>query len=116
MQSETRVHSYDYDRELFASLRQAFIAGKLSPDSSRLSCPPTALDEHDPRVRRPPQDPAVVGAQRAAGEAAIAAGEVAALILNGGLATRFGGLVKGVVPVFGDDPQHSFLAVKLGAL
>ncbi|MBX3250141.1 MAG: UTP--glucose-1-phosphate uridylyltransferase [Myxococcales bacterium] len=45
----------------------------------------------------------------ALGEAAIARGEVGAVILAGGMATRFGGVVKAVVPVLGDK---SFLELK----
>jgi UTP--glucose-1-phosphate uridylyltransferase len=43
------------------------------------------------------------------GEAALAKGEVAVVILNGGMATRFGGVVKGTVDVFDDQ---SFLELK----
>lgn len=46
---------------------------------------------------------------REAGETALARGEVASVVLNGGMATRFGGVVKGVVEVF--DGQ-SFIALK----
>lgn len=46
---------------------------------------------------------------REAGLAALAKGEVAILVLNGGLATRFGGVVKGIVEVF---DGKSFLALK----
>jgi UTP--glucose-1-phosphate uridylyltransferase len=46
---------------------------------------------------------------RAVGLEALSRGEVAMLILNGGLATRFGGAVKGIVEVF---DQKSFLALK----
>src|SRR5690606_14979705 len=35
------------------------------------------------------------------------------LILNGGMATRFGGVVKGTVPVLFGRPDLSFLAIKL---
>ena len=41
---------------------------------------------------------------------ALAAGEVAAAVLNGGMATRFGGGVKGIVPVLG---ARTFLELKL---
>jgi UTP--glucose-1-phosphate uridylyltransferase len=34
-------------------------------------------------------------------------------VLNGGMATRFGGGAKGVVPVSDDHPRASFLAIKL---
>ena len=61
-------------------------------------------------------DPASRARLVARGEAAIAAGEVAALVLNGGMATRFGGVVKGVVPVVAGRPELSFLAVKLAGL
>ena len=43
------------------------------------------------------------------GVGALRRGEVAALVLNGGLATRFGGAVKGIVEVF---DGKSFLALK----
>ncbi|MCC7381680.1 MAG: UTP--glucose-1-phosphate uridylyltransferase [Deltaproteobacteria bacterium] len=46
---------------------------------------------------------------RALGTAALRAGEVAAVVLNGGMATRFGGVVKGVVEV---DRGRSFIALK----
>jgi UTP--glucose-1-phosphate uridylyltransferase len=44
------------------------------------------------------------------GVRALAQGEVAALVLNGGLATRFGGVVKGAVNVF---DNLSFLGAKI---
>lgn len=48
-------------------------------------------------------------ALREQGAAAIKRGEVASVILAGGMATRFGGVVKAVVPVLGDK---SFLQIK----
>ncbi|MEN9797207.1 MAG: hypothetical protein RL653_903 [Pseudomonadota bacterium] len=47
---------------------------------------------------------------KAAGEAALRRGEVAAVVVAGGAGTRFGGGVKGLVPVLG---QHTFLDYKL---
>lgn len=43
------------------------------------------------------------------GREAMRAGELGIVILNGGMATRFGGVVKGTVPVLG---KRSFLALK----
>ncbi len=43
------------------------------------------------------------------GRDAIAKGQLGTVVLNGGMATRFGGVVKGVVPVLGE--QRSFLAL-----
>src|SRR5262245_43232237 len=45
-----------------------------------------------------------------AGAAAIARGEVAVAVLNGGMATRFGGEVKGIVEAVGG---RTFLEIKL---
>jgi UTP--glucose-1-phosphate uridylyltransferase len=45
-----------------------------------------------------------------AGRAALRAGEVAILVVAGGAATRFGGAVKGLVPVMG---ERTFLDLKL---
>ena len=49
-------------------------------------------------------------AARALGEEALRKGEVAALIVAGGAGTRFGGAVKGLVPVYG---KRTFLDLKL---
>jgi UTP--glucose-1-phosphate uridylyltransferase len=45
------------------------------------------------------------------GREAITAGQVGLVVLNGGMATRFGGVVKGVVPVLG--PERSFLGLTI---
>ena len=104
-----------FDAELFASLRQALARGELSPERSRLQVRPAHLEpgaatritalSSEERVR--------LGVR---GRHAIAAGEVAALVLNGGMATRFGGVVKGVVPVVEGRDELSFLAIKLAGL
>jgi UTP--glucose-1-phosphate uridylyltransferase len=52
-------------------------------------------------------------ALREKGAAVLKRGEVAAVILAGGMATRFGGVVKAVVPVLGN---RSFLEIKHGNL
>ncbi|MEM7152339.1 MAG: UTP--glucose-1-phosphate uridylyltransferase [Myxococcota bacterium] len=67
----------------------------------------------------PPREPpvAVQGASRyriaqwaGRGESALQSGRVARVVLNGGMATRFGGGAKGVVPVVPERPDASFLA------
>ncbi len=58
----------------------------------------------------PPPGSAERAALAAIGRAAIARGEVGAVILAGGMATRFGGVVKAVVPVF---EERSFLEIKV---
>ena len=104
-----------FDAALFDRLREALARGALSGERSRLATPPTPLGEdavtrldalHGPERDR----------LRARGARAIAHGEVAALILNGGMATRFGGAVKGVVPALTGRDALSFLAIKLADL
>lgn len=103
-----------FDAALFDHLRAALVRGELSPERARLPAPPGPLGPASPLV--PLQDPGSGARWRAAGEAALRAGKVAALILNGGMATRFGGVVKGVVPVLEGRDELSFLSVKLAAI
>ena len=70
------------------------ITGLEANDTSTL--PPQGTPEHDALVTR--------------GKQALARGEVGVVILAGGMATRFGGVVKASVPVVG---EKSFLNVKV---
>jgi UTP--glucose-1-phosphate uridylyltransferase len=101
-----------FDADQFARLRDALARGELSTPRARLSAPPDPLDpRHLVDLK--------AGARerlRARGEQALRDGKIAALILNGGMATRFGGVVKGVVPVVEDRRDLSFLAVKLAGV
>jgi UTP--glucose-1-phosphate uridylyltransferase len=74
--------------------------------------PPADLQPPSPGdvVPLPAPGTAEHAACRAAGEAALAAGELASVVVAGGAATRFGGSVKGLVPVLGD---RTFLDLKL---
>jgi UTP--glucose-1-phosphate uridylyltransferase len=107
--------SFSFDAARFDDLRQRVSSGVLDPSANRLSHPPRPLTDPptDLRPGAPGQDErrARLGAR---GEAALRAGQVAILVLNGGMATRFGGGAKGVVSVVEGQPRASFLAVKLG--
>jgi UTP--glucose-1-phosphate uridylyltransferase len=61
-------------------------------------------------VRLPPLGSAERAALRERGLAAIREGRVGAVILAGGMATRFGGVVKAAVPVLG---ERTFLEIKV---
>lgn len=104
-----------FDAAQFAELRAAWLAGTLSPERARLAVAPERLTAAD-LIDVQALDEATRTRWIAAGRAAIAAGEVAALVLNGGMATRFGGAVKGVVPVLAGPGAPSFLAIKLAGL
>ncbi len=111
VQLRESVAHHAFDATTFDDLRRRVVTGALDPAANRLTAPPTPL-------RAPPSDlRALADTDRARlaerGLAALRAGKVAVLVLNGGMATRFGGGAKGVVPVVEGHTRASFLAVKL---
>jgi UTP--glucose-1-phosphate uridylyltransferase len=97
---------FGFDKQLLATFvercakqESTAITGEIVPlapaDSTAL--PPPGTPEHDRLTKL--------------GKQAIARGEVGIVILAGGMATRFGGVVKAAVPVVANK---SFLAVKVG--
>ncbi|MEO8548451.1 MAG: hypothetical protein ABI678_00685, partial [Kofleriaceae bacterium] len=103
--AETRreLARFGFDEELLAAFASraakreptvidGTITGLEPSDGERL--PPAGTPDHDRVVAR--------------GKQALARGEVGVVILAGGMATRFGGVVKAAVPVAGGK---SFLAV-----
>jgi UTP--glucose-1-phosphate uridylyltransferase len=96
------LERYRFDANLFEELRAAVADGRLTPEANAVRGtvePPAETD------LAPLSDDA-----RAAGLGAIRRGEVAVAVLNGGMATRFGGVVKGVVDAV---DGRSFLEWKL---
>lgn len=97
------------DRRRVERFAADLAAGRLGPDSNRLREMPdpagpddvTELDSLSPEDR---------DRYTESGRAALDRGEVAAAVLNGGMATRFGGVVKGTVKAIGG---RSFLEIKL---
>jgi len=101
------LQQYGYDAELQKRWQADVASGRLSKANNEvageLQAPPrsefTAIPAPGPERAE----------LEALGRAAIRNGEVGVVVLNGGMATRFGGVVKGVVPVLG--PKRSFLAL-----
>jgi UTP--glucose-1-phosphate uridylyltransferase len=121
------VAGYAFDAAAFSALRLR-LSSSFSQESARLVRAPEPLETLNPpplrdfRTFGPRVDGARVGetsrnlgsaAQR--GRLALRHGRAAVLILNGGMATRFGGKPKGVVPVVQGEPE-SFLWVKLAQI
>jgi UTP--glucose-1-phosphate uridylyltransferase len=108
-QTRDVLERFGFDQDRFDELRGRVASGELSPESNVLRGsiePPLAEDV----MRLPaPDEPGFDGA-RALGAEALRRGEVAQLILAGGMATRFGGVVKAVVPAV---DGISFLEAKL---
>lgn len=108
---ETRevLDRYGFDAERFERLRERVADGSLSAASNVVTgrVEPPAEDD---LVHLPGR--AADADARAAGLAALRAGEAAVVVLNGGMATRFGGGVKGMVEVL---DGRSFLELKLAS-
>jgi UTP--glucose-1-phosphate uridylyltransferase len=101
---------YGFDAQLFETLRARVASGDLTLDSNIVAGrvePPR--DEDVVRLPEPGSDE--WRAARDAGIDALAGGRVAQVVLAGGMATRFGGLVKGAVEALAG---RSFLSWKLG--
>ena len=96
------VEHYHFDEPQFERLRALVADGTLSEESNYVR----GAIEPLPRAALVPLDRALV--QK--GREAIDRGEVAAAVLNGGMATRFGGVVKGIVEAV---DGRSFLEWKL---
>lgn len=109
--TETRamLDRYGFDESLFESLRAKVASGELSPESNIVRGelePPTAQDV----LRLPGSEDAGFDAVRASGIEALERGEVGQIVLAGGMATRFGGVVKAVLAAV---DGKSFLEAKL---
>lgn len=108
---ETRavLERFGFDEALFETLRSRVAAGELSPAANVVRGPVEPPREEDLTRLPAPGEPGHEEA-RAAGLDALRRGEVAQVVLAGGMATRFGGVVKAVLPAVGG---RSFLQVKL---
>ena len=104
------LERFGFDVERFESLRARVAAGELSAASNVVS---GRVEAPQAEVLSPLPAPGTVGWSdaRVAGLDAIAAGRVAQVVLAGGMATRFGGVVKGAVEAL---EGRSFLEWKLG--
>ncbi len=80
------------------ALRTA-LRGVAVPEDLHRILQPVGVPQGDVSERVPSEDTVAYGALRAVGEAAIARGELAVVVLAGGMATRFGGVVKALVPL-----------------
>ena len=103
------LETYGIGADVFADLRARVADGSLSPETNRVQGtvePPAPGDITTlPGRGEPDHDKA-----REAGLEVLRAGGVASVVLNGGMATRFGGVVKGVVEAV---DGRSFLEIKL---
>jgi len=108
---ETRatLDRFGFDETLFDTLRAEVAAGELSAESNliRGTIEPPTGDDVTPL---PAPATTAYDAARTAGLDVLARGEVAQIVLAGGMATRFGGVVKAVLTAV---DGRSFLEAKL---
>jgi UTP--glucose-1-phosphate uridylyltransferase len=103
------LERFGFDEPLFEVLRARVASGELSPESNVIRGsiePPRAGDV----TRLPSPGDADYADGREAGLDALRRGEVAQVVLAGGMATRFGGIVKAVLTAV---DGMSFLEAKL---
>src|SRR5436190_10358050 len=90
------LHRFGFDAETFASLRARLKRGEAGSDANRIDGHIEAPAPGD--VRSLPAQGSPERARLAErGRAHIAEGKVGAVVLAGGMATRFGGVVKAAV-------------------
>ena len=103
------LQTYGFDSNLFETLAKRLRSGQAGPESNRISgtiAPPGAGEVS----ALPPIGSTARDRLTSLGVAAIAEGRVGAIVLAGGMATRFGGVVKAGVEVFAGA---TFLDLKL---
>lgn len=103
------LERYGFDAELFESWQSLLAKGELSLEQNKVSGKLLAPGPEQINAL-PKSDSAEREELRAIGREAIGKGEMGLVILNGGMATRFGGVVKGIVDVI---DGCSFLGLKL---
>jgi UTP--glucose-1-phosphate uridylyltransferase len=108
--TRTVLKRFGFDPEAFETLRTKVASGELSAASNVARGTVEPPREEDV-VRLPEPGSGDWTDARAAGLEALGAGRVAQVVLAGGMATRFGGVVKGAVEAL---DGHSFLSWKLG--
>lgn len=100
-----------FDQQNFLRLAERLRRGEFTAETNRIrgkvsACPSSALTSM-PSAKQADE----LKRLTAIGEKAIAEGKLAVVVLNGGMATRFGGRVKGVVTADTKN-KKSFLALK----
>jgi UTP--glucose-1-phosphate uridylyltransferase len=103
------LERFGFEPALFEDLRSRVARGELSPETNVIKGVIEPPREEDLTLLPAPRESGYDVAEEA-GIEALRRGEVAQIVLAGGMATRFGGVVKAAVPAV---DGRSFLQVKL---
>jgi UTP--glucose-1-phosphate uridylyltransferase len=104
------LRRYGFDERLLQKWRDGLRAGTIHKGSNVVRGELIAPGK-DQIAELPPRQSKEAEELRALGRAAIREGQLGIVVLNGGMATRFGGRVKGIVDVLG--PSRSFLGLTM---
>ncbi|MFH0947828.1 MAG: UTP--glucose-1-phosphate uridylyltransferase [Elusimicrobiota bacterium] len=102
------LKKYNYDEKLFEDLRKKYLAGEFSDKNNILKVKVESPDET--KFFNPKKDISQNEKLKIIGADAIKRGKLGIVIVNGGMATRFGGVVKCIIEVY---DGKSFLQIKL---
>ena len=108
-QQQSYLDQFGFDPVRFSAFQDGLKAGKFSYEANTVQSPLVAPPADAVR-ELPPDGSPERDELRKLGEEAIGRGELGIVILNGGMATRFGGAVKGCVDVL---DGRSFLDLKI---
>ena len=111
-ESRRTLEEFGFGHVPFETLGKRLKAHGFNPDDARIQSD-VQLAAREILRRCPGPDEAENARLTDLGREAIANGEVGCVVLNGGMATRFGGVVKGVVKAYGG---RSFLDLKLSQI
>lgn len=103
------LETYNYPKKEIENLIELYKKGQFSTENNIIKESVTYAPE-DAFLKIPEESTEEYDALRAAGERSINMGQLGIVVLNGGMATRFGGRVKGTVEVF---EGKSFLELKI---
>jgi UTP--glucose-1-phosphate uridylyltransferase len=110
-QQLTDLQRYGFNAELQQIWQKDVADGRLSMGTNAVSgdllAPPPGSIQKQPGI-----ETKAYRELEQLGREAIASGQLGVVVLNGGMATRFGGVVKGVVPVLGKSRTFLGLAVE----
>jgi UTP--glucose-1-phosphate uridylyltransferase len=108
-ETERVLEQFGFDEETFEVLRDRVASGALSPESN-VVVGPIEPPRPEEITRLPAPGDSEYDEVRTAGLIALGLGQVAQVVLAGGMATRFGGVVKAVLTAV---DGKSFLEAKL---
>lgn len=109
-ETQAVLDRYRFDPALFEALRRRVASGELTPETNVVRGS-VAPPHEDDVVPLPERDSDAWSRASALGVRALSEGRIAQVVLAGGMATRFGGVVKGAVEAL---DGRSFLSWKLG--